>query len=396
MPYFLHPDEEPKVVSATRLVEQLTLDPAYFKHPALLLYSTAAAGEIAAQLSGQPPTPVTRLLAGRRAVGLFGALTVLATWALGRETGRLLLQRGVELPGGAELCGLLAAAALAVAPLHVATSHYLKEDVPLTLWTTLALLAALRLAAGRAEGRPVQVAIACGLAVSTKYVGVLTLLLVPAADWLRSADGAGWRPRLARALRRGAVAALAAAAIFLLLNPWFLADRQRLGQELRFEASHGLVEGHRAVRSGPWRTWWSFHLRRSLLPGATAPLLIAGLAGLVLLTRRRGGPARLLPIAALGWYLAHEASPLKPPPFPDRYMVPLLPLIAVGAATAIQRLAGIPRRPGRPVRPLILTAATMLLLAAPALRSLELVAAMSSDTRLAARAWILGHLLPGS
>src|SRR6188768_3341533 len=76
--------------------------------------------------------PTRVFVAGRILTALLGAGTVVATGILGtRVAGRF--------------AGVLGALLLAVAPLHVLNSHYVKHDVPVTLLIVLAYLAYDRL-----------------------------------------------------------------------------------------------------------------------------------------------------------------------------------------------------------------------------------------------------------
>ena len=79
--------------------------------------------------------PTRVFVAGRLLTALLGAGTVVATG--------VLASRVTPVYGG--LAGVLAALLLAVAPLHVLNSHYVKHDVPVTFLIVLAYLAYERL-----------------------------------------------------------------------------------------------------------------------------------------------------------------------------------------------------------------------------------------------------------
>src|SRR6478672_5276770 len=76
--------------------------------------------------------PTRVFVAGRLLTALLGAATVVATGVLGSRI-------------SSRFAGVFAALLLAVAPLHVLNSHYVKHDVPVTLLIVLAYLAYERL-----------------------------------------------------------------------------------------------------------------------------------------------------------------------------------------------------------------------------------------------------------
>ena len=120
---------------------------------------------------------------------------------------------------------IAAAIFLAVAPLHVRDSHYIKHDVPATL-AIVARVSGDRRASGRARAtrgprtRDTLVAgAACGVAFSTHYYCVF--LAVP----LTLAIVQAWRARGLRACARQLViGAAASAVVFFALSPFILVE----------------------------------------------------------------------------------------------------------------------------------------------------------------------------
>jgi hypothetical protein len=111
-------------------------------------------------------------------------------------------------------------------------------------------------------------------------------------------------------------------------------------------------------------TYGVFHLRESLLPGLGAPLLIAGIVGLaapLVAAKERRMPLALVAIFAVLWYAVHEISPLKPYPDFSRYMVPLVPFLAILAASFLYEILARWDRLG------VIAAAAVILAAIPAL-----------------------------
>src|SRR5687768_14847086 len=149
--------------------------------------------------------------AGRALTAICGTLGVLAVFKLGQ---RLFDNR----------IGIGAAIFLAVAPLAVRDSHYVKHDVPATLLIVLAYLAITRIwpcgpPHGRSRNDVVVAGAACGVAFSTHYYCVfLTLPLVWAI--IQRWRPAGW----AIVARQIFTAGVVSAAVFFLLSPFILVE----------------------------------------------------------------------------------------------------------------------------------------------------------------------------
>jgi hypothetical protein len=145
---------------------------------------------------------------------------------------------------------------------------------------------------------------------------------------------------------------------------------------MHFEYRHA-IEGH-DVALPPQLTWGVFHLRESLWPGVGAPLLALGLIGLAapfVAPRERLMPVALIAAFAVLWYDIHEATPLKPYPNFIRYMLPLVPLLAVLAASFVYEVLSRWDRRG------VIAALALVLAALPALSASVRINAHDIDPR---------------
>src|SRR5204862_4227508 len=126
--------------------------------------------------------PTHVVAAGRTLTAMFGVATVAAVYQFGA---RLYDRR----------TGLIAALLLAVAPFAVRDAHYIKLDVPMTLFIVLSQAAVARLvvdpeAGARRRGWLIAGAMA-GLALSTQYYAFPVILpIVAAAMWQARRSGA--------------------------------------------------------------------------------------------------------------------------------------------------------------------------------------------------------------
>ena len=110
-------------------------------------------------------------LAGRYIVVLFALLTVLFVYLIGK---RLYNER----------VGLLSSLFLAVTPLFVIQSHYIKPDIPLVFWITLSFYFALSIMETRKLKYYILSGIAAGLAMGSKYPGVLAIFPIIVAHFI--------------------------------------------------------------------------------------------------------------------------------------------------------------------------------------------------------------------
>lgn len=226
--------------------------------------------------------------------------------------------------------GLMAAVLLAFSPQVIDKSAVLKPDALLLATTLAAVWLALRALAVPSLRRFLIAGVAIGIAMSAKYNGgpVAFSLVVVAAL-------VGGRER--RAWKWLAMAAVVAAAVFLLLNPWVLTDPRIYRRAFDFQVAHYARMGE--LRSGGSHLaqllflpqWVASSMALSLVPA------LLGFAGVVLWivlgwrTRLRGTSRRFAVI--FGFLLAYTVLYVVSSTNPvGRNWLPLLPYIALAAA----------------------------------------------------------------
>ncbi len=258
--------------------------------------------------------------------------------------------------------GLIAGLFLAVMPLHVRFSHLAIVDMPAALWTTLAVLFAVRVAERGHSTAYLMAGVCTGLAAATKYPGGLVVLPVIVAALLDKwtlKNGDLW------------IAIGTALACFSLATPFVWLDFGKFWADFSSMAQVHLLgpQGETAASS------WSNLLRINLRYG----LGIAGLAafGLSLIWRprtwRRPELVLLTATVSFLWLLAFSESTFM------RYALPLAPLLAVQVTRPL--LATRSRA--------VVLAASVVLLAEPVYSSLHTHALLSgTDTRTRAATWL--------
>lgn len=273
----LNPDEANIVPRAWEIVHGGGLDPGWYDYPSLL-FLVVAPTQIGLDEPSYGTARVVAVLLGLGGVG--------SAWWLGR----------VAYGSAAALTG---AVGVAVATTHVAYSRMAVTDVLLTLavTVTLALLVTDRLELAGAVA---------GLAASAKYPGAM--LVAP----LVVASVGQWR-RLVRALGLAAVA-FAATSPFVVVHAraaWNDFDRV---QGLAQDGWLGFEDDPATPVAFADRTW-----------DTIGPLALVAVVGLVIALRRRERSDRIL----LAFAAVYAASLLPVNAHFDRYVLPLVPLLAV-------------------------------------------------------------------
>ena len=372
-------DDEPQIMNrSVTMVRTGDFNPHFFDYPGLYIYVQAA-------------VVVTRFLAGATA-GEWGALDQAQTtdfylWgravtaALGTATVALVFFIGMRW---GTRHALLAAALLAVMPMHVRESHYVLTDVPTTFFVTLTLLMALRAHEHPRAMTFLLAGAAAGLATATKYTGGLALMLPLVAVWMTPAT----RPsRLVGA----AAAIVGAVGTYLIAAPYTILDLPAFlnGYAHLMGSYTGKPPGE-----APGITYLK-HLRNAFWwPG-----FLAILGGAVFaLVRAIRGPGRVrwtlvLAFPVIFFFLLSRQKLVF-----GRYLLPLVPFACLLAATAIVsgvsllRRFSIPRLP----RTALIVALTLALVVPPAVTAINFNRNIESRTAADAYGWIRANIPPGS
>ncbi|MFN0150009.1 MAG: ArnT family glycosyltransferase [bacterium] len=333
---------------------------------ALFLSRTLPAGSdtgplMLAELAAHP-TPF--YLTGRALALLAGVALVVVVAAIGR---RLIGERHAWLP----------AMILALTPLFAEYSRYAKVDVPLAVWSMLAVLMAMRF---RETGRGALAAVIfVGLAVATKWTGVL---LVPIVALV--AFRASWRAPSREHLRgvsRFVGFGLIITAILLASTPYILLSPAKIVRDALRVADHIQAPSGDFARPG-----YVLYPEALAVSSFGAGFLAAAVFGVVSLLRRRDRawlPALLFAALYLAVvFVSQTATP--------RYLMPAMPVLALFSAFGIVRAAESLRRP------VWLLALVAFLPTAQPLASRVIAGATNADTRLQSLALVESRVADGS
>jgi 4-amino-4-deoxy-L-arabinose transferase-like glycosyltransferase len=379
LPFAPGVDEPIILEGAVRMMKTGDLHPYFFDYPTLYFYvqlvvavarfMTGAVNGLWATLDQAPAAEF--YVWGRAVTAAFGTATIALTYLLARRLGAI--------------AAATAALLVAAQSMHVRESHYVLTDVPLTFFVTLALLLAVRAIDHRRPARFFWAGVAAGLAAATKYHGG-AVVLVPLAALVVTRG-------IPRRLASLALLAAGAIAAFLLFAPYTLLD---LPGFLNGFAT--LAKSYAGVPPAPpWLTYLK-HLRINLTTLGLAAAIGGTAASLVMAFAAAPGRRAVWASAggfALLWFALLSTQNLV---F-GRYLLPLLPALAVVTGGAIALVLAHPRvRALQPlVRAGIAAGLVVAVAAAPAARSIEFVRVISkTSTNALAYAWVLEHVPPGS
>ena len=329
LPDIHHPDESP-ILNRALAFAKGSPKPANFLYPTLYLYLLFAwetlffvVGRIiglyhsvADFQRGFFVDPTRVVVAGRLLAAVFGTLTVAAVYRFGAR----LYDRTT---------GVCAAVFLAVAPLAVRDAHYIKMDVPVTLFVVLTLGVLAGIVTSHEAPKPRTWIIAglfAGLACSTQYYGVVVVvpivLVAIDAAW-RFGD---WRLAI-RALIAGGIATFMG---FVIGSPFFFFDLSQVSKDF---AELRKVDMDRAVSAGAFTSFGPYLtiLWRDAFDKVLLAVAAIGLIYAFAVNKRRA----MLLLGFLVPFFVFLANS-----FPvSRYLNPIIPILCVAAAVPVVAIA---------------------------------------------------------
>jgi len=288
-------------------------------------------------------------------------------------------RRVAGLPG-AWTTGLL----LAAAPLTVRHARLVGPDAWVTFFTAVAVLALLDLLAHGRRRDYILAAAAIGLGAASKYTpGLLAISLFLVHLERRRFEGVSLK-WLGLDDRRLWLAALTCVVVFAAATPTTLLDLDVLQRDVGAQTEH-MERGHFGQQSGPG----IIHYLNNSLPMALGwPAYLAALAGLVLARFRPEARVVIWCVLPLVLVLGALGTHF------DRYMLPVLPALALGPGLLLGAVGLVWPRVSRGG---VLAAVVVVLVAMPVIASVKLVADQGRPgTRTAAAAWLDNNALGAS
>jgi 4-amino-4-deoxy-L-arabinose transferase-like glycosyltransferase len=326
LPFLYDPDESAFVSPSLKMVWDGELNPGWFGHPgSTVIYLNAA---------------VYKLLAmAAPALGLFDTMRGFRSYILNDPTLIYVLARSMYVligaatvwmlyhlarPAFGRATALLAATVLAVMALHIEYSQMVRTDIIVTALAVLAGQQAIALGRDGALKRYVWSGVLVGMAVATKYPAVLIGVMIFVAHLL--AEGVQWR-----AAWKLGVCGLTALVSLFVCSPFLFIDRATVQRDLAAEAWGGHLS---AAGVGFWGNlaWYMEGPFPNVFGWLGCALALLGLwAGF----RRRRADTVVLASFLVVYVLAISSLSLHW----ERWIIPVLPFVALFAATGASALA---------------------------------------------------------
>jgi hypothetical protein len=336
--YHFHIDEHFVFVGADLLrggMQQAALSPKFFMYSPLPMYLVnllrAVYETVVAPLNlNVPADEVVYMVLGRGISAVFGTATIpLVFFVARRVAGRT--------------AGLLAAALLAFATLHVRDSHFFSVDISLVFFCVLTWLAAVAIADTGRTPAYAGAGVAFGLALLCKYTALFLIPLIGIAHLCSPRT-----PRSLKPLGRwgawalvGLMPVVVGMLVFLALDPMVVLYFDKFLGDFRDQITGPLLGGQRPIYNAHFRDiqpqlFWFVNL----LPWGLGPAFaVWGVAGVVWLLTRR---TRLALVAAAYPIVHYAVAGQTVTPF-IRYSLPLIPGLAVAGAVLSANLLAHPR-----------------------------------------------------
>jgi hypothetical protein len=387
LPALYDPDEPLFILAALKLLRDQTLNPGWFGHPgsttiyALALIDVGIIG--GGVLGGRFPNaeafatavyadPGLVVLPGRLFILLCGVLCVAMTFLIGR---RLFGDRA----------GLIAAAIIALDPLHVQQSQIIRTDVHASLFMLAAIFFSIGIVR-RGRWRDYLLAGAMiGLAIATKWPAATFLVAPIGACLLRAKQQS--MPLRAVMVRLAAIGGMAVGAM-LFASPYLALDYPTLVANLQGEAR----PRHLGSTGGGFLFNLGWYLWPTMTHSIGVPGVLLAMLGLGVMVVRRQWTALVVLGPPFALFLVAIAAQSL---LWARWIIPLLPIMALYAAAGLCAMAdGIAR--SRWGTGSIAAGLSLLLLAPMAFSVLAESRARMNDTRTQASAWAKAHFAPGS
>jgi 4-amino-4-deoxy-L-arabinose transferase-like glycosyltransferase len=385
-------DEQELVHRSFYMMRSGRLHPQFFDFGQLPLYLQLAvsvvrflAGSTSGEWYSLAEASVTSFfLPARVMMAAAGTLTVLLVFRAGMRWG--------------SRTALLAAALMAVVPLHVDYSHRAVPDALTTMFVALTVLLSIAASEKGTLRAFIWAGAAAGLATACNYHAI-TALVLPATAAL--VQPGAWRRRT----QMTGVVVAAALTGFLLGAPYTLLDFPA------FLNSFGALAA--AARQAPSvgmpaALYYLDAVRNQFAwPGSSGPMMATGWPGLLLglagcalaVVRAVRGPGGQRWAIVAAFVLLHFVFISVRPVVGPRYLLPLLPAIALLVASAVIVGVSLLRRYEFPrgVRTALVVVLTLVALAPGAARSVQYNRRLTlPTTSTLAYDWILQNVAPGS
>jgi len=380
LPFIYIGDELEFVGRALHMLGTRDPNPHWFGHPGTpTIYLFALS--YAVKLSAGSTSLADLFYLSRALVVVFAAGSIVLTYVIGaRVAGRSV--------------GLLGAALLAVAPLHVQYSRIARPDVQMTFFVLASAWFIISVADKGRWRDYIRAGLLLGIAVATKYPA---LVLALGIVWAHALNRLKHQQPIWTHLSRLISSGLATCAGFIAGTPYILVEYENAWASLIRESR----PFHLSATSEGFMSSLSWYLANPLLANAGVLGMLMVLAGAWSIVRNRDANQSILLVFPITFVIFISFLSLRW----ARWAIPALPFIGLLAAIGFRQLYAllsarvVARAPHslRHILPVAALIAAIVLIAAPAASSLVIVkGGAGGDTRTTAWQWIMDNVPPGS
>ncbi len=378
LPSLYDPDEPLFALTALKLLKSGSLNPHWFGHPGTTtLYALALIDLIvlgvglltgrfaspAAFATAIYADPTVVMLPGRLFMVFCGVMCVILTARLATK----LFNRRI---------GLLAAALLAIMPLHITYSQIIRTDMQASVFILLCCLACVSIVQGGRRRHYVIAAVTTGAAIATKWPSAVVGLCAVAACLCAAGVPLQGRLRNAALVGVGAILAL------FVISPFLILDYPTLVANLSGEAR----PFHPGATGGGFWYNLGWYVRAPFLTTLGPVGLAAFFSGGVLAARANTAARTTIVLLSVVFFILISTQAL----IWSRWLVPILPFAAIFMAVAISAVVDRTRFP-RLTLGLLSIAVAVPMLVTTARDAIK----RTHDTRTLASAWVLKNVAPG-
>lgn len=384
LPFQPDMDELYWIPNAVRMSSKGTLNPGWFGHPGStvlyplgLLYHLYSIGIGGGVFEANPSlwttfeqTPSDFFILGRYVSLFYGTLCIPLLFLLGTAV-------------RSKVVGLIAIVLYLSYPMPITHSTIVRSDMAATFFVLLSLFLMNRVLEKRTTRNLVCAGIAIGLAVATRFFSVALMIPLLYVCWKT-------RKEEHTSLERNLLIGIAVSAIaFLVTTPYILLDLQTAITDLLHEARDIRVV---RIQEGPILKFL-YYLLIAIPLNSTWPQLLCGIGGMVSLFKQKKAATVLL----LLFLISHIVIICIPALFWPRWIIQILPIIALFAAIGIEKLVQILSKYIR-IRPAVLLficTGVFLCMNIAGVTHVIMRRAYPT-TELVAREWMIEHLPAGS
>lgn len=369
--YFFHPDERNIALAVSRIRFFSQLNPRFFAYGSFPIYLYRALGEILALFTKNQAWVYqwnNINLVGRGFSAFFSTISILLVFFLVKEIWD-------------ERKALLSAFFVAFTPSLIQTAHFAVTESMLVFWLLLLTLLSLKIIKRPSINNYLKIGLVLGLALATK-VSSLSFLIIPlAAHFLARLKPLKHHLKILLSL-------LSIFLIFSLFSPYAYKDHQKFLESMNYES--GVVSGRlKVVYVLQFEKTIPYLFQIKNLFWQMGPAAFLGILGLVsvliLSSKSKDKKALVLLSFPIAYFLYVGSWHTK---F-IRYMVPLLPFLAIFTAWSLSMIHKNWRTTGK-----ILTALTCLVTLLWSLSFFSVY--LRESTRISASKWVYQNIPQGT